>query len=257
MVINTSDAASVNSHLPVISRRLKAMNKLMLVQFAESSDEQQHALFELNSQCEAVIMINATINTSAFDNVLHMDGTVTDVQTSVGFDYQFAAESACRYLLGKGHRKIALLVDDLTQANCSELLSGYKNTIQNLSLPYDRRLVIEAKQNPEQSLLGLINSFTQYSAIVVKRDIYAAEAMCLMRQFNIQVPKYVSVISLEDSPLAQQLNPTLTCISHSSHQLAQVCMDNLEHMLEKTSLKMKDSPLLSGRLICCESVTDL
>ncbi|MBD1574859.1 LacI family transcriptional regulator [Vibrio sp. S11_S32] len=257
VVLNTSDAASVTSYLPAISRKLKAMNKLMLVQFAESVDEQQHALFELNSQCEAVIMINGTINTSAFENVLHMDGMLTDVQTSVGFDYQFAAESACRYLLGKGHRKIALLVDDLTQASCSELLNGYKNAIQNLSLPYDRRLVIEAKQNPEQSLLGLINSFTQYSAIVVKRDSYAAEAMRLMRQFNIQVPKDVSVISLEDSPLAQQLNPTVTCISHSSHQLAQVCMENLEQMLEKTSLKMKDSPLISGRLVCRESVADL
>ncbi|MBD1573717.1 LacI family transcriptional regulator [Vibrio sp. S17_S38] len=257
VVLNTSDAASLTSYLPSISRKLKSMNKLMLVQFAESTDEQQNALFELNSQCEAVIMINGTINTSAFDNVLHMDGSVTDAQSSVGFDYQFAAESACRYLLGKGHRKIALLVDDLSQTSCTELLNGYKNAIQNFSLPYDRRLVIEAKQNLEQSLLSLMNSFTQYSAIVVKRDNYAAEAMRLMRQFNIQVPNDISVVSLEDSPLAQQLNPTLTCISHSSQQLAEVCMENLEQMLEKTSLKMKDSPLISGRLVCRESVSDL
>lgn len=257
VVLNTSDAASLTSYLPSISRKLKSMNKLMLVQFAESTDEQQNALFELNSQCEAVIMINGTINTSAFDNVLHMDGSVTDAQSSVGFDYQFAAESACRYLLGKGHRKIALLVDDLSQTSCTELLNGYKNAIQNFSLPYDRRLVIEAKQNLEQSLLSLMNSFTQYSAIVVKRDNYAAEAMRLMRQFNIQVPNDISVVSLEDSPLAQQLNPTLTCISHSSQQLAEICMENLEQMLEKTSLKMKDSPLISGRLVCRESVSDL
>lgn len=257
VVLNTSDAASLTSYLPSISRKLKSMNKLMLVQFAESTDEQQSALLELNSQCEAVIMINGTINTSAFDNVLHMDGSVTDTQSSVGFDYQFAAESACRYLLGKGHRKIALLVDDLSQTSCTELLNGYKNAIQNFSLPYDRRLVIEAKQNLEQSLLSLMNSFTQYSAIVVKRDNYAAEAMRLMRQFNIQVPNDISVVSLEDSPLAQQLNPTLTCISHSSQQLAEVCMENLEQMLETTSLKMKDSPLISGRLVCRESVSDL
>lgn len=257
VVLNTTDAASLSSYLPSISRKLKSMNKLMLVQFAESMDEQQKALLELNSQCEAVIMINGTINTSAFDNVLHMDGSVTDAQSSVGFDYQFAAESACRYLLGKGHRKIALLVDDLSQTSCTELLNGYKNAIQNFSLPYDRRLVIEAKQNLEQSLLSLMNSFTQYSAIVVKRDSYAAEAMRLMRQFNIQVPSDISVVSLEDSPLAQQLNPTLTCISHSSQQLTEICMENLEQMLEKTSLKMKDSPLISGRLVCRESVSDL
>ncbi|WP_105903183.1 LacI family DNA-binding transcriptional regulator [Vibrio gangliei] len=257
VVLNTNDAASLSSYLPLISRKLKAMNKLMLVQFAESEMEQQNALVELHSQCEAVIMINGSINTSAFEHVLHMDGIMSDSQSSVGFDYQFAAESACRYLLGKGHRKIALLVDDLESSSCLDLLTGYKNALQNSSLPYDRRLILEAKTNLEQSLLGLINSFTQYSAIVVKRDSYAAEAMRIMREFNIQVPKDVSVISLEDSPLAQQLNPTLTCISHSTQQLADSCMDNLAAMLEKSIQNIKQSPLIAGRLVSRESVSNI
>ncbi|MGO2499092.1 MAG: LacI family DNA-binding transcriptional regulator [Vibrio litoralis] len=257
VVLNISDAASLNSYLPLISRKLKSMNKLMLVQFAESDSEQQNALMELHSQCEAVILINGTINTSAFDRVVHMDGIISDAHASVGFDYQFAAESACRYLLGKGHRKIALLVDDLEYTSCNDLLTGYKNALQNSSLPFDRRLILEAKHQLEQSLLGLINSFTQYTAIVVKRDSYAAEAMRIMREFNIQVPKDVSVISLEDSPLAQQLNPTLTCISHSSEQLADTCIANLQALLEHSIKPMKNNPLLSGRLISRESVSNL
>lgn len=257
VVLNIADAASLTSYLPLISCKLKSMNKLMLVQFAESEHEQHHALMELHSQCEAVILINGTINTSAFERVLHMDGMMSDTQASVGFDYQFAAESACRYLLGKGHRKIALLVENLEQSSCNDLLSGYKNALQNSSLPYDRRLILEAKNNLEQSLLGLINSFTQYTAIVVKRDNYAAEAMRIMREFNIQVPQEVSVISLEDSPLAKQLNPTLTCISHSNGQLTDSCMDNLQTLLERSIQTMKTSPLIAGRLVSRESVSDL
>lgn len=257
VILNTADAASLTSYLPLISRKLKSLNKLMLVQFAESDAEQQKVLMELHSQCDAVILINGTINTSAFDRVLHMDGVMSDTQASVGFDYQFAAESACRYLLGKGHKKIAILVDDLEQESCNDIMTGYKNALQNSSLPYDRRLVLQAKSNLEAALLGLINSFTQYTAIVVKRDSYAADAMRIMREFNIQVPKDVSVMSLEDSPLAQQLNPTLTCISHSSEQLAESCMAHLQSLLEQSISPIKTNPLIAGRLVSRESVLDL
>lgn len=257
VILNTADAASLTSYLPLISRKLKSLNKLMLVQFAESDAEQQKVLMELHSQCDAVILINGTINTSAFDRVLHMDGVMSDTQASVGFDYQFAAESACRYLLGKGHKKIAILVDDLEQESCNDIMTGYKNALQNSSLPYDRRLVLQAKSNLEAALLGLINSFTQYTAIVVKRDSYAADAMRIMREFNIQVPKDVSVMSLEDSPLAQQLNPTLTCISHSSEQLAESCMAHLQSLLEQSISPIKTTPLIAGRLVSRESVLDL
>lgn len=59
-------------------------------------------------------------------------------------------------------------------------------------------------KNDERALLTLINSLSKFSSIVVKRDAYAAEAMRLFREFNIAVPQEVSLLSLEDSPLATQ-----------------------------------------------------
>lgn len=60
--------------------------------------------------------------------------------------------------------------------------------------------MLAANDNVEQALLTLINSFSKYSVIIVKRDRYAAEAMRLLREFNVAVPQEVSLLSLEDSP---------------------------------------------------------
>ncbi|WP_163360282.1 substrate-binding domain-containing protein, partial [Enterobacter hormaechei] len=65
------------------------------------------------------------------------------------------------------------------------------------SLPFNRQLVLTANEDVEQALLTLINSLSKFSAIVVKRDAYAAEAMRLFREFGISVPQEVSLLSLE------------------------------------------------------------
>ncbi len=140
-------------------------------------------------------------------------------QRAPGYNYAFAAESACRYVLGKGHRNIALLVDNEADTASKQMLEGYRSVLQNYSLPFNRQLLVMANNNIEQALLKLINSFTKYTAIIAKRDSYAAEAMRLLREFNIAVPQEVSIISLEDSPLASLLYPPLTCISYPVEEL--------------------------------------
>lgn len=116
-------------------------------------------------------------------------------------------------MIGKGHRNIALLVDSDSDDASRQMLEGYRNVLQNYSIPFNRQLVLTANDDVEQALLTLINSFSKYSVIIVKRDRYAAEAMRLLREFTIAVPQEVSLLSLEDSPLASLLYPPLTCIS--------------------------------------------
>ncbi len=53
--------------------------------------------------------------------------------------------------------------------------------------------MLTANDDVEQALLTLINSFSKYSVIIVKRDRYAAEAMRLLREFTIAVPQEVSL----------------------------------------------------------------
>ena len=137
------------------------------------------------------------------------------------------------------------------------MLEGYRNVLQNYSIPFNRQLMLAANDNVEQALLTLINSFSKYSVIIVKRDRYAAEAMRLLREFNIAVPQEVSLLSLEDSPLASLLNPPLTCISWPLEQLMENCLQRIRNLIDERPTFSPEGRTLAGRLIPRQSVADL
>ncbi|STV87029.1 AscBF operon repressor [Klebsiella michiganensis] len=93
--------------------------------------------------------------------------------------------------------------------------------------------------------------------IIVKRDRYAAEAMRLLREFNVAVPQEVSLLSLEDSPLASLLNPPLTCISWPLEQLMENCLQRIRNLIDERPTFSPEGRTLAGRLIPRQSVADL
>ena len=77
-------------------------------------------------------------------NVIAFDRFGVAGSNSQGYDFAFATESACRYVIGKGHRNIALLVDSDSDDASRQMLEGYRNVLQNYSIPFNRQLVLTA-----------------------------------------------------------------------------------------------------------------
>ncbi|MGF1748423.1 LacI family DNA-binding transcriptional regulator [Vibrio cionasavignyae] len=254
VILSSNDAGQVSTYLPILAKALKAKGKHMLVQFSESAEEQLRCIDELNQRhCDAIITLGGDLSTLQDKNIIAIDGAVSNAQAAIGYDYRFAAESACRYLSSKGHTSIAIIVDDEGSAS-QQVLDGYKTSLQNSSMPINRQLIVSANGNSEQAIMSLLNSYHPFTAIVVMRDSQAAVAMNLLRNFNLATPNEVSIISLEDSQLASQLNPPLTCISYPSQQIVDDAMDQLDACLNDRVIATK--PLATGRLITRDSVAN-
>ncbi|MFV0447127.1 MAG: LacI family DNA-binding transcriptional regulator [Vibrio sp.] len=253
VILSSSDAGQVSTYLPLLSKSLKQKGKHMLVQFAESAEEQSHLIEELmQSHCDAIITLGGNCSHIESDKIISIDGS-SESPFSIGYDYKFAAESACRFLSSKGHTSIALVLDD-EHAPSQHVLEGYKTCLQNLAMPVNRQLIVTANNNTEQSIMALLNSYSPFTAIVVMRDSQAAIAMNLLRDFNLATPNEVSIISLEDSQLASQLNPQLTCISYPSEQLVDIAMEQLDACLSGRGTDKK--PLVTGKLVTRDSVAN-
>lgn len=256
MVLPASEAGLSASLLPQLSQAVKSLNKSLLIQYVNDDIEQQRAIEDLQHQCVAVVTLGKSIS-SAQSNTIAFDEFCVKGNVNQGYNYAFATESACRYVLGKGHRHIALLVDSENDEASKQMLEGYRSVLQNYSLPFNRQLLVSANSNVEQGLLTLINSFTKYSAIISKRDSYAAEAMRLLREFNIAVPQEVSLISLEDSPLASLLYPPLTCIAYPVDQLLDICVQRIRSLIDGHSVFVPEGRSVTGRLVARASVSDI
>lgn len=251
VILSSSDAGQVSTYLPLLAKSLKAKGKHMLVQFAETADEQVRMVEELNQRhCDAIISLGGSIQSLANDNVIAID-SLANAEHAIGYDFKFAAESACRFLSSKGHASIAIVVDDESYAS-TQVLEGYKTSLQNSAMPVNRQLIVTANGNNEQAIMSLLNSYHPFTALVVMRDSQAAVAMNLFRDFNLATPQEVSIVSLEDSQLASQLNPPLTCISYPSQQIVDMAMEKLDAILEDKP--MSNQPLITGRLVTRESV---
>ncbi|CNI21723.1 MULTISPECIES: LacI family DNA-binding transcriptional regulator [Yersinia] len=256
MVLPATEAGLSASLLPQLSQAIKSLNKSLLIQYVNDEIEQQRAVEDLQHQCVAVVTLGRN-STAIANNVIAFDEFSVKGNVSQGYNYAFATESACRYVLGKGHRNIALLVDSEQDEASKQMLEGYRSVLQNYSLPFNRQLLVTANRNVEQALLTLINSFTKYSVIIAKRDCYAAEAMRLLREFNIAVPQEVSLVSLEDSPLASLLYPPLTCIAYPVEQLLENCMQRIRALIDGHPVFSTEGHTITGRLIARASVSDI
>lgn len=256
LVISAQDESHGARLLPLLSQALKGLNKSLLVQYVSDPVEQAAVIDDLQRQCVAVVVLGA-VAADAPRNVIAFDRFGVAGSNSQGYDFAFATESACRYVIGKGHRNIALLVDSDSDDASRQMLEGYRNVLQNYSIPFNRQLVLTANDDVEQALLTLINSFSKYSVIIVKRDRYAAEAMRLLREFTIAVPQEVSLLSLEDSPLASLLYPPLTCISWPLEALLDNCIQRIRSLIDDRPTFATEGRSLAGRLIPRQSVADI
>ena len=255
MVLSSRDENSGARLLPALARAMKLLNKTLIVQYVDNAIEHASSVDELQRQC-AVVVVFGPIPPGSADNVISFDRPVVDAK-SQGYDFAFAAESACRYMIGKGHRNIALVIDNDTDDTSKRMVEGYRNVLQNYSFPFNRQLVLTANEDVERALLTLINSLSKFTAIVVKRDAYAAEAMRLFREFNISVPQEVSLLSLEDSPLATQLYPQLTCISWPMEPLLNQCVQRIKSLVEGRPLRETELPPIIGKLTPRQSVMEV
>lgn len=255
MVLPAHEADFSATLLPQLSLAVKNLNKSLIIQYVNNASEQQAAIESLQHQCVAVVTLGKPCREVA-SNVIAFDDS-SEIGTGHGYNYAFATESACRYVLGKGHRNIALLIESEDDAASKQMLEGYRSVLQNFSLPFNRQLLVMANNNIEQALLKLINSFTKYTAIITKRDCYAAEAMRLLRDFNVAIPQEVSLVSLEDSPMASLLYPPLTCIAYPVEQLLEECIKRIKALIDGHTLFVPEGRTLVGRLVVRSSVSEV
>ncbi len=135
--------------------------------------------------------------------------------SSVALDDFEAGRAAAQHLLDLGYRKISMVTGPQNEDCTQDRSAGYRYALQKAGLPYEE---VNIRTGDWSATSGYVayKSFLagnpQPTAIFSQNDLMAVGVMRAAREENIRIPSELSVIGIDDIPLASYFDPKLTTL---------------------------------------------
>lgn len=133
-----------------------------------------------------------------------------------------ASREATRYVIGLGHRRIAIITAELTYSTMIERMEGYRRAMQEAGIPvrseYMRKCATEVESG-HRSGLSLFRLPEPPTAIFSLNNRIALGVLRALKELEIPCPEQVSVMTFDDPDWASVFNPSLTAIEQPAHQM--------------------------------------
>ena len=125
------------------------------------------------------------------------------------------AYDATRYLIDAGHRRIGFLGGPLGLLSSTERHAGFVCAMGADGIEVDPAHIRRGSFSPEfarAAVLEMIAGKAPPTAIFASSDYLAIGALKALREAAIEVPRQMSFISFDDTPLGAMLTPALTSV---------------------------------------------
>jgi len=221
-------------------------------------DERRCVEHLLARRVEGMILLTSSLPDRELLNLSHLVPLVTtgrqvtgerlyclDVSSTTG------ARLATDYLIGLGHRRIAMIAGAVGPPDAAQRLEGYKAALATARISFDRRLVVSGQYTESggyAAMNALLDSGEKFTAVFAANDQSARGAMLALYRRGLQVPKDVSIVGFDDLPSSAFTIPPLTTVHRFTEEVgesaAEAIIDLIEHRPVRVSVK---SPTLAVR----------
>jgi LacI family transcriptional regulator len=175
---------------------------------------------------------------------------------AVQVDHRGGARAATRYLLGLGHRRIALLTADAVMRPSRERIQGFREIFAEAGV--DRagaRLCLQssAMDFAYGDTLALLRGDSAPTAIVALGTRILAGVLRAARDLGLVVPRDLSVMSVGDTDLAAVHTPAITALRWSLEDVGRAAADLLLRRLRGEAGQAQSHALLPVDLVLRDS----
>ncbi len=165
--------------------------------------------------------------------------------------------AAVEYLVGLGHRRIAMIGWPEDSITGNFRLQGYSDALHAAKIPYRTEYVLHGENSEQAGRAAvqqwlLLPSDEQPTAVIAIDDLVAIGVMNEAMERGLPVGKTFAVIGFDDVPLGQYLRPSLSTLRQPIEEICHQLILMLEDVVNNRSLKAQ-RVLLPPKLIVRES----
>ncbi len=175
---------------------------------------------------------------------------------SVLLNNRAAGLQATNYLLDLGHRRIAMITgaDHLEPGHERRL--GFSEAFRRRGLPLDDSLIRNGAFRDAEAFSEfrrLLSEDSSISAVLVGSDQMFIGVMRALDHFGLACPRNISIVTIDDFPLASVFSPRITSVRQPVREMAELSLQLLlrrmtsgkeaeaEHHLLEPTLIVRDS----------------
>lgn len=212
------------------------------VLFAPASDASAEHLDMLNTHRIPFVLVDRDV-----------PGTDADVVLG---ENREGADRLTGYLIGLGHRRIALVNGFGTVSTARERYAGYCDALARHSLAFDESLVVEYGYNrfdDPDKLERVLRLPDPPTAIFAANNVLAVRIIAFLREKGIGVPEQMSVVCFEDVGLASELDPFLTVVMQPAYDFGYKGVKLLAERIRRKEQLERQTVRLPSRMIVRQS----
>lgn len=138
-----------------------------------------------------------------------------DAEHMVASNDREAVRTATEYLIAQGHRAIGLVAGPHGFRSARERRQGFEEALAGAGIALPRSMVADGNYTFESGLLAaerLLDLMPRPTAIYSCNDEMAAGVMHAARQRGLEVPRDLSIVGFDDTPVAAHVWPPLTTV---------------------------------------------
>jgi DNA-binding LacI/PurR family transcriptional regulator len=206
-------------------------HQMILVNDNGDPEEEMHAAETLLAMQVAGVIVTpvaAACPKMLQDNGIHVvsaDRQLGRGGDAVLSDNKAGAKELTEHLLGFGHERIGLLIDETKWSTGAGRLAGFRQAYEEAGLELDEDLIVYTSFDAEaarESTRELLDGH-EVTAILSANNVLAQGALAELKRRRLRIPNKISLAAYDDVPWMSLVQPGITTIDQHTVDLGRSC----------------------------------
>jgi DNA-binding LacI/PurR family transcriptional regulator len=167
-------------------------------------------------------------------------------------DNERAARSITTRLLELGHRRIALVIDEMHWTTGADRLAGYRTAFAAAGVPLDNSLIVSAGWDVDAARIEVHKLLTRPeppTAVFAANNVLAEAVWRTAAELDLSIPAQLSLVSFDDVSWMSLVRPGVTAVAQDAIALGEAAISQLFERMR--------SPLAPARTVLLSATVKL